>query len=87
MRIPTFINLQYVDEKGWLTPELQNFTDDLNQAMQESLSDDGWRFPQLTTAQITSIAGSQPNGTAWYDITTDEPKMKVAGVVKVIQTV
>lgn len=61
--------------------------DELYQAMEEDLSDNGWQTPQQTTADITNIASSMRNGTMWYDTDTDELKVKVAGVVRVLQLV
>lgn len=66
MNIPTFVKIQFVQEDGFLTPEMQNYNDELNQALQNGLSDSGWTTPQLTTAQITQAATFMPNGTLWY---------------------
>lgn len=77
MNIPIYY--QYINQYA--------YNDDLNRVLVAGLSDNGWTFPQLTTAQITTVAPQMPNGTAWYDVTTDQPKIKVAGVVKVISTV
>lgn len=87
MNIPPFLNCQYVDERGYLTPAQQIFIDQMNQLFQMNLSDNGWQLPHQTTANIAQIAPSMKDGTMWYDTDTNEPKMKVAGVVKVIQTV
>lgn len=57
------------------------FQDELNRAMQDSLSDNGWTLPQQTTTNITDVEGDMPNGTMWYDNDTHEAKMKVNGVV------
>lgn len=89
MRIPTVIKQQVVDLKtGEATVAAQQFNDNLNQQMQQCLSDDGFVIPSRTTTDITNIANpsnlnSRPNGTMWYDSTTDEFKGKVNGVVKV----
>lgn len=40
--------------------------------------------PQFTTVQITALAVDAPNGTFWYDTTTDQLKAKVNGVVVVL---
>lgn len=46
--------------------------------------DNGLYAPQFTTAQITTLALTAPNGTMWYDTTTNQLKAKVNGVVVVI---
>lgn len=63
------------------------FQDELNQNMQSDLSDDGWVFPSQDTAAIVDLSADMPNGTAWVDQQTDELKIKLGGVVKVVQAV
>lgn len=53
----------------------------LNQTMQDSLSDNGWTVPNQSTANITTVAPSMPNGTMWYDETTHQMKYIKNGVV------
>lgn len=84
MNIPTFVNVQYTDDEGFLTTAMQLYNDELNQAMQNGLSDNGWTVPQLTTAQITAVSSLMPNGTLWYDTDTNQLKGKINGVVTVI---
>jgi len=84
MNIPTFQNVKYTDEKGNLTSAMQMYNDELNQALQNGLSDNGWTVPQLTTAQITAVSSLMPNGTLWYDTDTNQLKGKINGVVTVI---
>lgn len=84
MNIPTFVRVKFVQADGYLTPEMQLYNDELNQVLQNALSDNGWTVPQLTTAQITAIAPKMPSGTLWYDIDTNQLKGKINGVVTVI---
>jgi hypothetical protein len=63
---------------------MQLYNDELNQTMQNGLSNNGWTVPQLTTAQITQIATQMPNGTLWYDTDTNQLKGKINGAVTVI---
>ena len=58
-----------------------------SQVLYGALSDNGWTLPQQSTANITTIAAQMNNGTMWYDTDTDELKVKVAGIVKVVQVV
>lgn len=87
MIIPPFLNFKWVNNDGSLTPETQIYEDQLNQAMQNSLSDNGWTLPQQTTANITTIATDMPDGTMFYDTDTNEFKIIVNGVVRVVQLV
>jgi hypothetical protein len=60
------------------------YQDELNQALQGGLSDNGWELPNQTTANITQIAPDKPNGTIWYDSDTNQLKAIINGAVTVI---
>lgn len=66
MEIPVFAHTQYVQEDGYLTSEMQLYNTELNQILRNGLSGNGWTLPTVTQAQLTEIAPSMPNGTAWY---------------------
>lgn len=63
------------------------YQDDLNQEMQKNLSDNGWVAPSQNTTTITDLAPNQPDGTFWYDNTTNEVKWKINGTVRVMALV
>lgn len=91
MRIPTFTRQKFTESDN-LTAPVQQIFDVFFQQAQENLSDDGLVVPSRTTTDITSIANpanenSRPNGTLWYDSTTNELKVKINGIVKVVTTV
>lgn len=56
MNFPTYIR----------NADQENYNEELNQNLQDALSSNGWTIPQLTTAQITTISTSMPDGTIWY---------------------
>lgn len=60
------------------------YQDELNQALQGSLSNNGWTVPILTTSEIAAVAGDMPNGTIWTDSDTGELKVKLGDMVRVI---
>lgn len=60
------------------------YQDELNQTLQDALSDNGWKIPNQTTANITQIAPTMPNGTIWYDSDTNQLKYIKSGVVTVL---
>ena len=71
MIIPTFQNVQYVDEEGFLTSQMQMYNDELNNVLRNGLSDNGWTIPEVTPDQLTEIMAlpsdqQMPNGTMWY---------------------
>lgn len=71
MIIPSFQNVQYVDEDGYLTSQMQMYNDELNNVLRNGLSNNGWTIPEVTTAELTAIRAlpidqQLPNGTIWY---------------------
>ena len=77
MILPTFQEVQFVDENGYLTSQMRAYNDELNNVLRNGLSDNGWTLPTVTQAQLASIIAlpaiqALPNGTIWYvhDTTT-----------------
>ncbi len=71
MIIPTFVKVQYTDEEGFLTSEMQMYNDEMNNVLRNGLSDNGWTLPTVTQAQLAAIIAlpadqAMPNGTTWY---------------------
>ncbi len=71
MIIPTFQAVQFVEENGYLTTQMQMYNDELNNVLRNGLSDNGWTLPTVTQAQLTAIMAlpsdqALPNGTIWY---------------------
>ena len=70
MIIPTYINVQYVDDDKFLTDQIRMYTDELNNVLRNGLSDNGWTLPVVTKAQLAAIIAlpedqALPNGTIW----------------------
>lgn len=86
MIIPTFIDAQFVKQDGYLTPEMQIYNDQLNQTLQNNLSDNGWIPPALSAADLAAIAPSMPNGTFWYESDTEVIVFKIGGVLRKVTT-
>lgn len=88
MIIPTFSGLKIVDKEGVCTSEFQQYNDQLNLQMQINLSNDGMIIPSQSTTNIDNFSNPdnpnvKPNGTIWYDTTTNQFKGLINGVVKV----
>lgn len=71
MIIPTFQSVQFVDEEGYLTSQMQMYNDELNNVLRNGLSDNGWTLPTVTQAELAQIqtfigADALPDGTIWY---------------------
>lgn len=86
MNIPVFTFFKWVEETGLLASEAYLLLDQLFQALQNGLSDNGWTLPQITAAQLTDIAPRMPNGTMWYETDNHEMILKVAGVLRKVTT-
>ena len=85
MNIPVLFSTQYVQSNGYLTTAMQFYNDTLNQSLNIGLSDNGWTFPQRTTAQIVAIEPVMPDGTAWFNTSLAKLQIKTAsGVVETI---
>jgi hypothetical protein len=72
MNFPAFSHVQFVKKDGFLTEEMQDYNDLINQALINGLSDSGWTVAPITAANLVLIAPSMPNGTIWYDSTNRE---------------
>lgn len=86
MIIPVFSDVQYVKENGFLTEAMQIYNDQLNQALQNGLSDNGWTFPQITAANLAIIAPKMPDGTGWYETDAKEIVFKINGNLRKVTT-
>lgn len=60
------------------------YQESLSRELQSGLSDNGWTLPQQTTTNITTVSTDMPDGTMWYDTTSNEFKVKVNGSVKTV---
>lgn len=93
MNIPTFVNVKYTQEDGYLTSEMQIYNDELNNALQNGLSDDGWTIPLVTAAELADIDAltgrrAMPNGTMWVvsDASPQQLVVKLDGALRKVTT-
>lgn len=59
----------------------------LSQYLQDNVSQNGLVSPTRTTSDITGLNDSMPDGTLWYDVDTDELKVRINGTVRIVQLV
>lgn len=86
MHIPVFSDVKYVQVNGFLTPEMQIYNDQLNQALQNGLSDNGWTFPPITAASLAVVAPLMPDGTGWYESDAQVIVFKLGGSLRKVTT-
>ena len=87
MFVPTFSNSQFTDKNGNLTTTWLYVLSQLFNQMHGALSDNGFQVPNKTTAEIAEIFTNAPNGRLLQDKDTDELKVSINGVPKVVQVV
>ena len=81
MQIPVFNDIKYVKEDGFLTPDMQMYNDELNQALKNGLSNNGWTVPQISAADLVKVSTQMPDGTIWYETTNNVFVGKVNGTL------
>lgn len=86
MNIPPFTYVRFTDDEGYLTDSMQMYMDELNQALQNGLSDNGWTFPPITAANLAAIQASMPDGTGWYETDAMEIVFKINGALRKVTT-
>lgn len=84
MNIPNFENIQFVDRQGYLTPEWQLILEQVFQALQKNLSDEGYKVPQQPTTTINQLNTAASTGALLYDSTTNQLKVNISGTFQVI---
>lgn len=87
MQIPVFADVPYFDKKdGGLTDSALLYQSELNQALQNGLSDNGWTVPQITAANLVAIAPSMGDGTIWYETDNNLLVVKINGSLEKVTT-
>lgn len=77
--IPTFCDLKFVQENGYLTPDMRLYNDQLNQYLQNNVGSSGFVAPGVTPAQITQVSTRKPDGTFWLDTVNNVIVFKING--------
>jgi hypothetical protein len=86
MKVPVFSDVPYVEQDRTLTDQALLYQEELNQALQNNLSDNGWVIPSLTATQVVAIEPSMPDGTIWLETTNNVLVVKINGSLEKITT-
>lgn len=86
MKVPVFADVPYVEQDRTLTDQALLYEEELNQALQNNLSDNGWVIPSLTDTQVVAIEPSMPDGTIWLETTNNVLVVKINGSLEKITT-
>lgn len=84
MIFPSYVNGQFVDDKGSITPDWNIYMDQLTTQLQQTFNREGYFIPSQPTTVITDLATPQSNQRMLFDETTEELKFNVNGVWKII---
>ena len=87
MNVPTYPHDQLVNKDGTVNPSWQQWFSQLTTEMQQSLSNNGTKIPQLSTTNINDLSDTKYNGFLFYDSETNELKANINGTIKVVQVV
>lgn len=86
MQIPNVPHIPIVDDSGNMSPEWANFMSQLITELQLNFNDEGYRLPEQPTSVIDDdlTDPEKSTGAMIYDNITDEFKVNIAGVWKVV---
>jgi hypothetical protein len=76
-----------VPDSGNLHPAWRGYFDQLTMLLQQNLSNEGYKIPQQTTANVTALNTAKSTGALLYDSDTDELKVNINGTFKTVQVV
>ncbi len=85
MNIPNFEDVKVIDKDGFFTDEWRTIMEQLFQALQQNVGDEGFNVPPQSTTNITSIVAANPpppNGRIFYDSTANQFQGMKAGVLR-----
>ena len=87
MNVPNVLTEKMVDEKGYLTPAWRQYHTQMNSQMNTYLSNEGIVIPKQNTEDTTKIltSSTSPVGKILYDSQTNQLKVNINGVIKIIQ--
>jgi len=85
MKIPNFVETQFVDKDGNLTPIWKQTMMQLFQELQNNASNEGIKIPQQDTANIAVLNNSKSTGALIYDADNHKLKVNLNGTFKEIQ--
>lgn len=87
MIIPSFDLTHLTNEDGSVHPDAKIFFDQLINALQKNLNQEGYKLPQQPTTNITQLNTPESKGSVIYDQTTNQAKININGTYKVVPTV
>lgn len=86
MNIPNFDDIKPVDKEGNWTPSAKSMFTQLFSAIQNNLSQEGFKISQQPSANIAELNNDKSTSALLYDSDTHELKINLNGEFKTIQT-
>ncbi len=86
MNIPNLPMGPLTRQDGHATSEYWGVLSQLITELQQNVSNEGYKIPQLPTATIAKLDNEKSKGVLVYDSDTNQLKININGTFKVIQT-
>jgi hypothetical protein len=86
INIPNFLDMQIVNEQGYLTDDAKQMFNQLFSQLQTNLSAEGIFLPQQDATNITVLDNIKSNSAIIYNTTTNKAMVNENGSFKTIQT-
>lgn len=85
MIIPNLNKIKVSDENGNMHPELHELLSQIITALQQNLSDEGYKLPQQTTTNIIKLSNPKSKGAIIYDTDTDKFMVCINSAFRTVQ--
>jgi len=86
INIPNFLDMQIVNQDGYLTDSAKQMFSQLFSQLQTNLSDEGILIPQQSATNITVLDNIKSKGAIIYNTNTNKAMVNENGSFKTIQT-
>lgn len=85
MNFQNLMNIKAADQNGNMHQDLTNYMGQLVQTLQSNLSDQGYKFPTLTSAQIAQLDPTKSPNVIFINSDTNELIVNLGGTFKTVQ--
>lgn len=85
MNIQSVLDVPIADKEGRLTPPWRDFLSQFFIQMQQNFSNEGYKLPQQTAANILLLNTAKSIGNLLYDSDNNQFKVNINGTYKVVQ--
>jgi hypothetical protein len=87
MKLPNLTTIKVADKDGSMHQDLTNLLGQVLQGLQLNFSDEGYRLPELTSAQIAQLDPTKLPNAIFINSTTQQLIVVLNGAFKTVQVV